>query len=257
MMPPRAVLALLALVALVGCGAQPQQAELKKVIAAAPVVVDDRKLWRQDYEPIESTAITKAQKGDNSRDNIEMLAKLSQVHYNSMIAALNQNVLRKHTVEGEVVSRVAVQSYINAKLPESDPLYSSLLRRLALFEEKSGKFPAAETHLQQVIAAPVKPPYTARQMFELKMDLARMYMDGRNNDERAADLLDELLTEYKKDPTITDAHLILYDSWVKAKDRIHSDPKAIEAMRKLSKKIKRERAQALERETNAALKEAN
>jgi hypothetical protein len=253
-LPPRAVLLAAVCFLLFGCAQKPLVEKPVAATASGPIVIDENKLWKREYEPDEEKALANSTT-DFSLDNILLLAKLSQVHYNSMIAAPDQIELRKHTGQGEVVSRVALQSYIKAKLPPTDPLYAQLLRRLALFEEKEGKFADAQQHMKQVIAAPVKPPPSRKEIFSMKMDLARMYMDGRTDDKAAAALLDELLAEAKKDPTITDAHIILYDVWVKAQDRVNGDPKKVEAMRKLSKRLKHERAVELERETNDTLKD--
>lgn len=211
------------------------------------VRIDAASLWKSEYEPVELDVLQKSQNGDLSKENIDKLCKLSAVHYNNAIASLNAVELHNHVEKGEVVTRIAMQSYLKAKLPRDNREFTELLHRLALFEEKTGDFEQGQQLMRALLSTKVSPPYSKEQIFALRMDLARMYLDG-HKDPEAADLLDALLDEYNKNPKITDARLILYDNWLKSQERVNTQPEKFEQMRALLKKLRHDRAEELLRD---------
>lgn len=228
------------------CTPAPQSEKPAVEPAARPVDVriEATNLWKSEYDPVELDALRKSQNGDVSKANIDRLCKLSAVHYNNAIASLNSAELHNHVEKGEVVTRVAMQSYLKARLPRDNRDFTELLHRLALFEEKIGDFEQGQQLMKTMLSTNVSPPYTKMQIFALKMDLARMYLDGRKDTE-AAELLNALLAEFKKNPAITDSRLILYDNWLKAQERVNTDPEKFDRIKKQLQKLKRERAEKL------------
>lgn len=238
-------------VLLQSCGAPqqtPQPASPSATAQPSPVLpataIDAKGLWKPEYATTEERAL--------ANHDVELLSKFADIHYNTAIAALNEKDLLTHVQRGELIAGAAVAAYRAKKLPTDSWDYANLLYRLAVFEEKGGKFAEAERDMKACLDVKVAPPPSKQQLFTTKMDLARIYIMGRN-DKAAAKLTDELLAEYRKDSSVTDAQLVLFDTWIKAQERVDAHLEQVEKLRTLSKRMKMRRAGELEKQATDAL----
>jgi tetratricopeptide (TPR) repeat protein len=197
-----------------------------------------------------------ARKTNDVNSEVYLLTQLADLHYTAALTSYHQKDVNQHVADGQAFAQLAVQRHEAGKLPRESELYKRLLHRLALLQEKMGHYDESERRLKEALAIKPKPDIPEREVYSMKVDLARMYIEHEKYQEAVAVLM-PLFAQYRANPQIISTPMELVDMYVKAEENLGHEEKVRE-LRTWSKAYKKRRAAELEREAaNEIRKELN